>query len=73
MAEQWFRKVIAKIRYRLDCERCYSYMEDAGVAVMGCCRGVVGGDSLDEHCMDCPHWVSVQDWAKKGGRSDGEI
>ena len=53
----WFRKIIAKIRYRLDCERCYSHMEDAGVAVMGCCFGLAGGDGLDEHCMDCPHLV----------------
>lgn len=72
MGEQWFRKVIAKIRYRLARERCYSYMEDAGVAVMGCCRGVVGGNGLDEQCIDCPHLVSVQDWEKKGGRSDAD-
>jgi len=44
-------------------EACYSRMEDAGIAIFGCCSGVVGGDSTTEYlahqCMDCKYWTPV--------------
>lgn len=40
-------------------DKCYSEMEDIGIAVFGLCGGVTGGtsatDYLSEQCVSCPH------------------
>ena len=45
-----------------DYDKCYSEMENAGIAVFGCCRGLTGGTRrtgyLQENCVDCPYLVS---------------
>lgn len=42
-------------------DKCYSEMENAGIAVFGCCRGLTGGtrrtDYLQGNCVDCPYLV----------------
>ena len=52
-----------------DHDKCYSEMENAGIAVFGCCRGLTGGtqhtDYLQENCVDCPYLVLFD---KKGER-----
>ena len=57
----WIRKIVEKIKFHLSHEWCYTRMEADGVAVMGCCCGVVGGDRTSDYlsymCMDCPHWI----------------
>ena len=44
-----------------DYDKCYSEMEDTGIAVFGCCRGLTGGTRhtgyLQENCVDCPYLV----------------
>lgn len=44
-----------------DYDKCYSEMENAGIAVFGCCRGLTGGTRhtgyLQENCVDCPYLV----------------
>lgn len=44
-----------------DYDKCYSEMEDAGIAAFGCCRGLTGGTRytgyLQENCVDCPYLV----------------
>lgn len=66
----WFAKMLAKIKHHLSHEWCYDRMEAEGIAVMGCCCGLVGGtratDYLQEHCVDCPHLVLGAE------RKDGE-
>lgn len=43
-------------------DKCYSEMEDAGIAAFDCCRGLTGGNRctgyLQESCVDCPYLVS---------------
>ena len=56
---------IAKVKYWWSKESCYDEMERRGIAAMGCCSGVVGGDQysgyLSYTCIDCPHFVNVRD------------
>lgn len=46
-----------------DYDKCYSEMEDDGIAVFGCCGGVVGGTRntgyLSEMCIDCPYYTPI--------------
>ena len=60
----WFAKMLVKIKRHLSHERCYDYMETAGIAVMGCCCGIVGDvvvtDYISALCLDCPHFVPVK-------------
>lgn len=55
-----------------DYDKCYSKMEDDGIAVFGCCRGIVGGTRntgyLSEMCIDCPYYTSVD--SLKGERKE---
>ena len=60
--KQWF----TKLRYNWSHERCYTNMEYAGHAAMGCCGGLVGlvgGDKstsyLQYTCIGCPHHVDT--------------
>ena len=57
--KQWF----TKLRYNWSHERCYTNMEYAGRAAMGCCGGLVGGDKstgyLQYACIGCPHYVET--------------
>lgn len=43
---------------------CYNQMEDAGIAVFGCCCGIMGGDSTTDYlackCQDCPYLTIVK-------------
>ena len=51
-----------------DYDKCYSRMEDVGIAVFGCCRGLVIGSQtplrVHEDCIDCPYFVGLG----KGGK-----
>lgn len=44
-----------------DYDKCYSEMENAGIAAFNCCCGLTGGtrrtDYLQENCVDCPYLV----------------
>ena len=52
---------LSKIFILSDYEKCYNRMEDAGIAIFGCCCGVTGGDAttnnLSYDCISCPHLV----------------
>ena len=43
-----------------DYDKCYSEMENAGIAAFNCCCGLTGGtrytDYLQENCVDCPYY-----------------
>lgn len=45
-------------------ECCYTDREYEGIAVMGCCSGLVGGDkntdNLQYMCINCPYFVDVK-------------
>ena len=59
------KELIAKVKAYLSHERCYSEMEEKGIAAMSRCRGLAGGDSgsdyLQYNCMDCPHLCIVEE------------
>lgn len=42
-------------------DRCYEAREHEGIAAMGCCVGLYGGDKRSDNmqyqCMDCPYLV----------------
>lgn len=42
-------------------DKCYSEMENAGIAAFNCCCGLTGGTLhtgyLQENCVDCPYLV----------------
>lgn len=44
-----------------DYDKCYSEKEYDGIAVFGCCRGMVGRtrntEYLSEMCIDCPYYT----------------
>lgn len=48
-----------------DYDKCYSEMENAGIAAFNCCSGLTGGtrhtDYLQENCVDCPYLVLAND------------
>ena len=52
-----------------DYDKCYSEMENTGIAAFNCCRGLTGGTRhtgyLQENCVDCPYLVLFD---KKGER-----
>lgn len=52
-----------------DYDKCYSEMENAGIAAFNCCCGLTGGTRhtgyLQENCVDCPYLVLFD---KKGER-----
>lgn len=54
-----------------DYDKCYSEMENDGIAVFGCCRGLTGGtrhtDYLQEKCVDCPYLVFLNNKGDKTG------
>ena len=54
-------RLVGWFKYHFSHEWCYDSMEMAGIASMGRCCGVAGGNResnyLAEMCMDCPHWV----------------
>ena len=54
-----FIKFIKWLKYHLLYGWCYARMEDAGIAVFGCCCGQSGGskqtNGLLEMCVDCPY------------------
>ena len=54
-----------------DYDKCYSEMENAGIAVFSCCRGLTGGtrytDYLQENCVDCPYLVLSNNKGDKTG------
>lgn len=55
-----------------DYDKCYSEMEDLGIAVFGCCKGLTGGSKqtgyLQEMCVDCPYYTPVD--YKKGEKKE---
>jgi hypothetical protein len=60
---QKIKELIKKIKYNCSREGCYDQMEYAGIAAMGSCCGLVGGDASTEYlqyaCTDCPHFVDL--------------
>lgn len=58
--KRWFNS----IKYWFSKESCYTEMENRGIAAMGSCCGVVGGDHYSNYlsysCIDCPHYVNIQ-------------
>lgn len=58
---------------RTDYDKCYSNMEDIGIAVFGCCSGLSGGtkdtDYLWECCIDCPYFT-LTDIKEKEKKND---
>ena len=54
-----------------DYDKCYSEMENDGIAVFGCCRGLTGGtrhtDYLQENCVNCPYLVLLNNKGDKTG------
>lgn len=63
------KKFINWLKYNLSHEWCYDRMEEAGIAVFGCCCGTIGGgpetDYLSYMCMDCPHWIPLDEERKE--------
>lgn len=57
------KQLFLKIKKYWSQERCYTQREYEGIAAMGCCCGLTGGDSstgyLQYSCIDCPHYVFV--------------
>lgn len=60
MTNKLFLK-IKKIFNTTSHDRCYTKMESCGIASMGCCCAIAGGDSstdcLQYECMDCKYLV----------------
>ena len=52
-----------------DYDKCYSEMEDNGIAVFGCCSGLSGGsyetNYLQHSCVDCPYLVLTDEKKEK--------
>lgn len=46
-----------------DYDKCYSEMENDGIAVFGCCHGIAYGTQnigyLSKKCIHCPYYTSV--------------
>lgn len=61
---KWFRN---KIFNHYDC--CFTDREYEGIAAMGCCSGLAGGDKnsgyLQYDCIDCPYFVNVSEIEEK--------
>ena len=62
-----FKKIkafINKMKHNASKDRCYSHMELRGIAALGMCSGIVGGDSNTEYlaysCIDCPYFVGFK-------------
>lgn len=57
-----------------DYDKCYSEMENAGIAAFNCCCGLTGGTRrtgyLQENCVDCPYLVLFD---KKGEKINDQI
>lgn len=58
------RRLLNRIRYWFSRESCYDSMEDRGIAALGNCGGVFGGDRgtgyLAYSCIDCPYFVGLK-------------
>ena len=56
-------KWIDRIKYNLSKQSCYDSMERQGIAALGNCCGVVGGDRgtgyLAYKCCGCPYFVGL--------------
>ena len=56
-------------RFVSDHDKCYSEMEDNGIAVFGCCSGLFGGsygtNYLQSSCVDCPYSVLTDEKKEK--------
>lgn len=63
------KTILKKFRYYFSVENCYREMEHRGIAAMGCCRGVMGGDKwtgyLSTTCIGCKYFCDVLE-----GRTD---
>ena len=50
------KNIVNKLRY----EFCYCNMEYSGIAVFGCCRGIIDADaSVYKFCSECKYHVNV--------------
>jgi hypothetical protein len=58
-----FKKVFHKIHLTGIQERCYTNMENQGIAAMGCCCGLAGGDRfsgfIQYQCIDCKYLTPI--------------
>lgn len=63
----WTEKLkifFGKIKDKMEKNKCYSQREREGVAAMGCCRGLAGGDRSTDYlqysCVVCNHFVNTK-------------
>jgi hypothetical protein len=70
--KKMLKKFINWLKYHLSHEWCYDRMEKEGIAIFGCCCGVVGGGKqtnyLSETCMGCPYWTPIDRERKYDGK-----
>jgi hypothetical protein len=57
------KKIFKRLVSNFTNDRCFYEMESKGVAAMGCCSGLVGGDANSEYlqygCIGCKYWTKV--------------
>jgi hypothetical protein len=57
------KELFGRIRRYSATSACYTRMEYSGIATMGCCSGLAGGDAstgfLQYQCVGCVHYVDV--------------
>lgn len=67
--ESFFTQSIKRITNALSKERCYSRRESEGIASMGCCSGLAGGDASSDYlqygCIDCKYFVDINSRKKQ--------
>lgn len=66
------RKFIKWLKYHLSHQWCYDRMEERGIAILGCCSGIVGGSKetnyLSEDCCDCPYFTLQPGTEEQGNK-----
>ena len=57
------KKILDRLKTRKRNEDCYRRMEEAAMAVLGRCCGIIGGDAyagyLQHTCVKCKYRVSI--------------
>lgn len=70
----WVIVAIKQLFFTPHHDKCYSRMEEDGIASLGSCFGAVGGDCntnyLSYDCIDCPYFVDSVDGVKRGEKDE---
>lgn len=57
------KSLIKAAKHWFSRQKCYTSMENAGIAIFGCCSGLVGGDRSTDYlqceCISCPYYVDT--------------